>query len=433
MASRELLQSFSVTFRFYHGTNSTKYTDIASDLSVSYEDLIRAFNQLICTGADGFIYRDSDGDIITVRSQEEIPAFLCSVVLHLEVNASSVPFTIYPKCRENIHNLIVDTSTATSHTNSNDNGLFRSKPSLVFSKTTKRPTSSEFESAIQDKSISLNDIQFLDLISSGNGREIYKCVHIPTQRKMAIKQITLDITSEEQQQIISELGVLWLCESPYIIKFYGSIPHGNIFMICTEYMDGRSLDNCPAVPENVLGKIAHCIIEGQKYLWSIKILHRDIKPSNILVNSLGEIKLCDFGVSIQLIKSMARTFIGTNAYMAPERIKGEDYSVAAEIWSIGITIMELATAKFPYSTSSPSNVAISPIELIHCILNESPPQLKPNKFSPDIIEFVHKILNKDPILRPSLDQLLQFKFILVNKELSQIIIAEWVKLFLKLK
>lgn len=78
-------------------------------------------------------------------------------------------------------------------------------------------------------------------------------------------------------------------------------------------------------------------------------MHRDIKPSNILVNSKGHIKLCDFGVSSELEGSIAETFVGTGTYMAPERIQGSPYTVKSDVWSVGLTLMELAIGKFPFS------------------------------------------------------------------------------------
>ncbi|GAA5876292.1 hypothetical protein JCM8547_008879, partial [Rhodosporidiobolus lusitaniae] len=115
-----------------------------------------------------------------------------------------------------------------------------------------------------------------------------------------------------------------------------------------------SLDNIykkvGPIPEPILGKIALAVVSGLTYLYEVhKIMHRDVKPSNILLNSFGQIKICDFGVSGELINSVADTFVGTSTYMSPERISGDPYTVKSDVWSLGITLVELAIGRFPFS------------------------------------------------------------------------------------
>ena len=132
---------------------------------------------------------------------------------------------------------------------------------------------------------------------------------------------------------------------------------------------GGSLDKYGVIPEDILGQLTVGIVKGLQYLWTLKIMHRDLKPSNILVNSQGFVKLCDFGVSVQLINSIARTYIGTSAYMAPERLKGENYRMRAEIWSLGVLMFELVSGCFPYkSATNTSNVKLC---LFHCFGSRS--------------------------------------------------------------
>lgn len=95
------------------------------------------------------------------------------------------------------------------------------------------------------------------------------------------------------------------------------------------------------------------VLSGLDYLYvQHHIMHRDIKPSNVLVNSKGEVKICDFGVSSELVNSIANTFVGTSTYMAPERIQGGAYSIKSDIWSFGLTILELATGNYPFAQST---------------------------------------------------------------------------------
>ncbi|MEQ2299914.1 Dual specificity mitogen-activated protein kinase kinase 5 [Ameca splendens] len=160
------------------------------------------------------------------------------------------------------------------------------------------------------------------------------------------------------------------CDSPYIITFFSAFFVENRISICTEFMDGGSLDVYKRIPEHVLGRIAVAVVKGLTYLWSLKILHRDVKPSNMLVNTRGQVKLCDFGVSTQLVNSIAKTYVGTNAYMAPERISGEQYGIHADVWSVGISFMELGLGMFPYPQIQKNQGSLMPLQLLQCIVDE---------------------------------------------------------------
>ena len=157
----------------------------------------------------------------------------------------------------------------------------------------------------------------------------------------------------------------------------------------------------------MLGRLVTSVLRGVAYLLSLKILHRDIKPSNILINSAGIIKLCDFGVSAQLTMSYTHTFVGTNAYMAPERINGQPYTVQSEVWSLGLSLMELAVGRFPYPSGSNESLRqLSPIELAQCIVNDAPPRLPDGCFRPELVDFVARCLIPQPSQRPTPNQLM---------------------------
>ena len=115
------------------------------------------------------------------------------------------------------------------------------------------------------------------------------------------------------------------------------------------------MDKYGVIPEPILGQVAVSIVKGLQYLWTLKVMHRDLKPSNILVNTQGRVKLCDFGVSVQLIDSIAKTYIGTSAYMAPERLMGDTYRMRAEVWSLGVLLFELVSGRFPYKSAHSSS------------------------------------------------------------------------------
>lgn len=157
---------------------------------------------------------------------------------------------------------------------------------------------------------------------------------------------------------------------------------------------------------DVLGKIAEATLGGLTYLYTKHhIMHRDIKPSNILVNSRGHIKLCDFGVSGELINSIADTFVGTSTYMAPERIQGEKYTVKSDVWSFGLSIMEMAIGKFPFASEHLDDDESAPagiLDLLQQIVHEPAPRLPKSDAFPSILEdMIQKCLYKEPERRPT--------------------------------
>ncbi|KAI9653922.1 MAG: MAP kinase kinase (MEK) [Alyxoria varia] len=274
------------------------------------------------------------------------------------------------------------------------------------------------------------DLIVLRELGSGNGGTVSKVQHAATKAVMARKIIHVEAKKEVRKRIVRELGIMHECASPYIISFYGAFMNnvGDVVM-CMEYMDCGSLDNISKnfgpVRVDVLGKIAEAVLGGLTYLYSAhKIMHRDIKPSNILINSRGKIKLCDFGVSSELENSVADTFVGTGTYMAPERIQGSAYTVKSDVWSVGLALMELAIAKFPFA---PDNDARSNdeesagpqgiLDLLQQIVLEPAPKLPPSEAFPPILEtMIAKCLMKDPAERPTPQELYESDdFILAAK------------------
>jgi len=193
--------------------------------------------------------------------------------------------------------------------------------------------------------------------SGGSGRTTSGVV-------MAMKEIRLELDEAKFTTILKELVILHECVSPYIIDFYGAFFQEGAVYMCIEYMDGGSIDKLYAggIPESVLRKITYAAVVGLKTLKEDhNIIHRDVKPTNILVNTRGQVKICDFGVSGNLVASMAKTNIGCQSYMAPERISGGGvangtYSVQSDIWSLGLTIIECAMGRYPYPPEVSSTI-----------------------------------------------------------------------------
>ncbi|GAA5915351.1 hypothetical protein JCM6882_000228 [Rhodosporidiobolus microsporus] len=199
------------------------------------------------------------------------------------------------------------------------------------------------------------DLQVLSELGSGNGGTVSKALHVPTKAIMAKKVVHIATSDNTRKQILRELQIMHDCASPFIVSFYGAYLQEPHICMCMEFMDKGSLDNIykkvGPIPQPILGKIALAVVSGLTYLYEVhKIMHRDVKPSNILLNSLGHIKICDFGVSGELINSVADTFVGTSTYMSPERISGDPYTVKSDVWSLGISLVELAIGRFPFSS-----------------------------------------------------------------------------------
>ncbi|CAG0893108.1 unnamed protein product [Cyprideis torosa] len=152
------------------------------------------------------------------------------------------------------------------------------------------------------------------------------------------------------------------------------------------------------------------IVSALEYLHrELKVIHRDVKPSNVLINRKGEVKICDFGISGYLVDSVAKTIdAGCKPYMAPERIDPSGnpscYDVKSDVWSLGISLVELATGTFPYSTWT------NPFEQLKQVVQDDPPRL-PEEFSDEIRDFVAKCLNKTVTERPTYPMLLQHPFL----------------------
>ncbi|OKL63020.1 hypothetical protein UA08_02040 [Talaromyces atroroseus] len=258
------------------------------------------------------------------------------------------------------------------------------------------------------------DLITLKEVGAGNGGTVAKVMHATTKVVMARKIIRVDAKENVRKQILRELQVGHDCNSPYIVTFYGAFQNeSRDIVLCMEYMDCGSLDRISKefgpVRIDVLGKITESILAGLVYLYeNHRIMHRDIKPSNVLVNSRGSIKLCDFGVATETVNSVADTFVGTSTYMAPERIQGGAYTVRSDVWSVGLTVMELAVGRFPFDSSDSAagdRASAGPmgiLDLLQQIVHEPAPKLpKSDAFPPILHEFVAKCLLKKPDERPT--------------------------------
>jgi len=316
-----------------------------------------------------------------------------------------------------------------------------------------------------------DDYEKVAELGSGNGGVVDRVRHKGTQVEMARKMIMMDVKPTIRKQIVTELKILHECNSPYIVGFFGAYQCDGEVNIFMEYMDGGSLDlimkKMGRIHEPYTRKITHAVLRGLAYLREKhQIIHRDVKPSNILVNSQGEIKICDFGVSGQLIDSMANTFVGTRSYMSPERLQGSQYSVASDLWSLGLSLLEISLGIYPIPPPDPETLnqifgpqaadsdnqmmqnattgaraqargAVVPaaarpqpkpmaiFELLEYIVNQPPPKLPAKVFSENMRDFVDRCLKRNANERADLSSLINHEW-LKGVETDKIDIAEWV-------
>lgn len=277
----------------------------------------------------------------------------------------------------------------------------------------------------------LNPEEFWEIIGElGDGAfgKVYKAQNKETNVLAAAKVI--DTKSEEElEDYMVEIDILASCDHPNIVKLLDAFYYENNLWILIEFCAGGAVDAVMLelerpLTESQIQVVCRQTLEALNYLHDNKIIHRDLKAGNILFTLDGDIKLADFGVSAKNTRTIQRrdSFIGTPYWMAPEVVmcetsKDRPYDYKADVWSLGITLIEMAEIEPPHHELNPMRV------LLKIAKSEPPTLAQPSRWSSNFKDFLKKCLEKNVDSRWTTSQLLQHPFVTVdsNKPIRELI------------
>ncbi|XP_075421948.1 dual specificity mitogen-activated protein kinase kinase 3 isoform X2 [Ascaphus truei] len=270
--------------------------------------------------------------------------------------------------------------------------------------------------------VAADDLVTLSELGRGAYGVVEKVRHAQSGTIMAVKRIRATVNTQEQKRLLMDLDIsMRTVDCFYTVTFYGALFREGDVWICMELMD-TSLDKFyknvaergRTIPEDILGKMTVSIVKALEHLHSkLSVIHRDVKPSNVLINKEGHVKMCDFGISGYLVDSVAKTMdAGCKPYMAPERINPElsqkGYNVKSDVWSLGITMIEMSILRFPYESWG------TPFQQLKQVVEEPSPQLPSDRFSPEFVDFTAHCLRKNPAERMSYLELMDHPFFILH-------------------
>ncbi|KAI3459365.1 hypothetical protein Pfo_016028 [Paulownia fortunei] len=258
-----------------------------------------------------------------------------------------------------------------------------------------------------------------ELIGCGAFGRVYMGMNLDSGELLAVKEVAISTnsaskkTQEYIRELEKEVNLLKNLSHPNIVRYLGTAREEDSLNILLEFVPGGSISSLlgkfGSFPESVIRMYTKQLLIGLEYLHENKIMHRDIKGANILVDNKACIKLADFGASkkVEALATVtgAKSMKGTPYWMAPEVIVQSGHSYSADIWSVGCTVIEMATGKAPWSQQYQEVAA-----LFYIGTTKSHPPI-PEHLSTEAKDFLLKCLQKEPDLRPTASELLKHPFV----------------------
>eukprot|EP00050_Salpingoeca_kvevrii_P007130 m.294007 g.294007 ORF g.294007 m.294007 type:complete len:466 (+) comp12907_c0_seq1:181-1578(+) len=291
----------------------------------------------------------------------------------------------------------------------------------------------------EEHSCAESEVEDCGLLGRGQFGTVCKMRHKRLDKFFAVKMIRDSMETALREQLLTDLEVIKRCKSEHIVSYFGyNFTEGEIWIFmellrCSlEDLYKQVREKHKHLSEDVMGVIAASMLKGLHYLkTSQNIMHRDVKPSNVLLGFDGAIKLCDFGVSKIMEKSISRTAVGCERYLPPERLDPETsrdpYDTRSDVWAFGVTLVEIAQLKYPYPDGNM-------FTRLTAIVTGDPPKISSERYSGQFASFVDACLQKDKRLRPKYSRrpemaanspsLLEHPFYLAHKN-SEFDLAAW--------
>lgn len=254
--------------------------------------------------------------------------------------------------------------------------------------------------------------QIQEKIGEGSYGSVFFAIHLATGAPFAIKSIRVS-DEEDKDTIENEISILKKCKSNNIVRYYGTCRKDDCIWILMDYCPLNSVRHMMEVTKHTLteDQISHVCrdtLKGLVYLHSQGIIHRDIKSGNLLMNETSQVMIADFGVSSLQGEGVVE-MIGTPLYMSPEVVLKKGYNTKADIWSLGICVIEMAEGAPPYY-KMPQKRAMQMIPI-----RNPPALLQQNMWSKDMHSFLNRCLVKKPEERADAEELLMHPFIMKSK------------------